>query len=758
MSDGSMDGAAVGQPHDRRAIAFFALAMVVYLITRLYALDRFPIFFHADEAFGPLTASSLLTNGLSDAYQRLLPIYFEPAPNRWMPIGTVYAHLVTVALFGKSIIVTRVTTALVTAAGAAAVALALRDGFRARRWWAGALVLGAMPTWFLHSRTGFEAAMMTAAFAVFLWAYLRYRQGGGRFWSCAAVAAGAATFYAYSNGQSLMAVLGILLLVVDSRFHWSQRRALGPALALGLVLLIPFVRFRLAHPGAEIEHLRAIDSYIVDPAASAGDKALGFARRYAFGLHPRFWFISHDVDNPLQWAEERWPAIRPALMLGGNLDIERHRYRGRGHIALWMLPFFVVGLVAALRRWRSPAHRTVLLAALATPFGAATAGVGVTRVLAFVVPAAVLITLGIEAVIDVAGRWLARERASTRAWASSLAVLAARWRSRAPGVATGLCFVALAGANFELLTTALRTGDRWYDDYGLYGMQWGAAQLFDDMIPSLLAADPDVHVLVTSDWANAADRLPYFFLDFDQTRRVRSRSVSDPLTRLIELSDDEIWIVTDHELDGVRKSGKFAPPEIVRTLNWPDGRPGFHAVRLRYAPGIDKGVRRRAGRAAQARRGRRRPRRPGRGRSPLRVRHGLAGRAVRRRSEHAAARDGGEPAHHRACVPDAPCLDRYRRPLRPHAVHLDGRPLRPGRRRAGDLCADGDRRPGRRRARGPRIRCGAGRGVAAEADDPPGRPRGRGAHPRAGADATLTSPRSAPSPPTSDPRHAPPRP
>lgn len=580
--------AANGRMAGRWPWLLFAASLAVYAATRLVALDRFPIFFHADEAFGPLTASSLLTNRLSDAYQRLLPIYFEPAPNRWMPIGTVYAHLVTVALFGKSVIVTRATTALVTVAGAAAVALALRDGFRARRWWAGALVLGAMPTWFLHSRTGFEAAMMTAAFAVFLWAYLRYRQVGGRFWSCAAVAAGAATFYAYSNGQSLMAVLGILLLVVDSRFHWSQRRALGPALVLGLVLLVPFVRFRLAHPGAEIEHLRAIDSYIVDPAASAGDKALGFARRYAFGLHPRFWFISHDVDNPFQWAEERWPAIRPALMLGGNLDIERHRYRGRGHIALWMLPFFVVGLVAALRRWRSPAHRTVLLAALATPFGAATAGVGVTRVLAFVVPAAVLITLGIEAVIDVAGRWLARERASTGTWASSLAVLAARWRGRAPGIATGLCFVALAGANLELLTTALRTGDRWYDDYGLYGMQWGAAQLFDDMIPSLLAADPDIHVLVTSDWANAADRLPYFFLDFDQTRRVRSRSVSDPLTRLIELSADEIWIVTDHELDGVRQSGKFAPPEIVRTLNWPDGRPGFHAVRLRYAPGIDK--------------------------------------------------------------------------------------------------------------------------------------------------------------------------
>lgn len=582
------DGPSDSQPYDRRARALFALAMGIYAITRLYALDRFPIFFHADEAFGPLTASSLLANGLFDAYHRLLPVYFEPAPNRWMPIGTVYAHLVTVALFGKHIVVARATTALVTAAGAAAVALALRDGFRARRWWAGALVLGAMPTWFLHSRTGFEAAMMTAAFAVFLWSYLRYRQGGGRFWSCAAVAAGAATFYAYSNGQSLMAVLGLMLLLVDGRYHWSRRRAIWPALALGIVLLIPLARFRLAHPGAEIEHLRAIDSYIVDPAASAGDKARGFARRYAFGLHPRFWFISHDVDNPLRWAEDRWPALRPALLLGGTLDIERHRYRGRGHIALWMLPFFAVGLVGALRRWRSPAHRTVLLAVLAVPFGAATANIGVTRVLAFVVPAAVLIALGIEAVIDAAGRWLGRDRSSTRAWATQLAAMAARWRGRAPGVVTGLYFIVLAGANVELLATALRTGDRWYSDYGLYGMQWGAAQLFDDMIPTLLAADPDAKVLVTSDWANAADRLPYFFLADDEIGRVRARSVTDPLTRLIELSDDEIWIVTDHELEGVRTSGKFAPPEIVRTLSWPDGRPGFHAVRLRYAPGIDK--------------------------------------------------------------------------------------------------------------------------------------------------------------------------
>lgn len=572
-----MGRAADGRPAGRWAPWLFAAALAVYAVTRLVALERFPIYFHADEAFGPLTATDLLRNGLHDAYGRLLPVYFEPAPNRWMPIGTVYAHLMSVALFGRSVVVTRATTAVVTLVGAAAVALALRDGFGARRWWAGALVLGALPAWFLHSRTGFEAAMMTALFAVFVWTYLRYRRDGGRAWSCAAVAAGAATFYAYSNGQTVMAVLGALLLVVDARHHWAQRRALVPAVALGIVLLVPFVRFRLAHPGAEVEHLRAVGSYLVDPALSPGAKAVGFARRYAYGLHPRLWFVSHDADHVLAPAEARWPAITAALTLGGPLEITRHRYRGRGHLPLWLLPLVAVGLAAAVRRRHEPAHRAVLLAALAAPVGAATLDIGITRVLAMVVPAAILASLGLERTLDGLERMLAT---------SPRTAGAPRMRRHAPAVVTGVAFAALAGANVELLTHALRTAPRWYDDYGLYGMQWGASQLFTDVVPSLLAADDDVQVLLTSDWANAADRLPYFFLDADALARVRARSVSELLLKEGELSDDLVWIITDHELGRLRESGKFEPPSVLRTLDWPDGRPGFHAVRLRYKPGI----------------------------------------------------------------------------------------------------------------------------------------------------------------------------
>jgi len=64
--------------------------------------------------------------------------------------------------------------------------------------------------------------------------------------------------------------------------------------------------------------------------------------------------------------------------------------------------------------------------------------------------------------------------------------------------------------------------------------------------------------------------------------RIRSRSVSELLLRKADLSGDLVWLVTDHELGTVKDSGKFDPPDVLRTLAWPDGRPGFHAVRLRY--------------------------------------------------------------------------------------------------------------------------------------------------------------------------------
>jgi len=55
----------------------FALGLMLYLLTRLIHLDKFPIYFFTDEAIQTMSAVDLLARGLRDASGRLLPVYFE---------------------------------------------------------------------------------------------------------------------------------------------------------------------------------------------------------------------------------------------------------------------------------------------------------------------------------------------------------------------------------------------------------------------------------------------------------------------------------------------------------------------------------------------------------------------------------------------------------------------------------------------------------------------------------------------------------
>ena len=100
-------------PAPRRGLkaewAIFGLALLVYLGTRLWSIDRFPIYFFADEATHAVYAQDLLDRGFKDAGGAFLPIYFEAAGKRWTPLLSVYIHAVSVALFGKSVLVTRAT-------------------------------------------------------------------------------------------------------------------------------------------------------------------------------------------------------------------------------------------------------------------------------------------------------------------------------------------------------------------------------------------------------------------------------------------------------------------------------------------------------------------------------------------------------------------------------------------------------------------------------------------------------------------------
>jgi hypothetical protein len=524
----------------RPEVALLAGGLLFYALTRLVGLALFPIYFFCDEAIQATLAMALIDNGLRDTQGVLLPPYFLNA-EKWNLSLSVYVHALSVALFGASIAVTRGTSVLVSVLGVAAVALTLRLVFALRSWWVAPLVMAAMPTWFLHSRTAFETVMMAAFYACFLCCYLLYRTHGGARWLLPALVFGGMTFYSYANGQGVMLVSGALLLLLDLRYHLRQGWRVWAIGAGALAALaIPLLRFRVLQPEAYAEQLRYLDSYWLWQIP-LGEKLGRFAATYGLGLSPAYWFLPNTVD------------------------LERHRMLGMGHLGLWLAPLILCGLGVCLWRWRSPAHRAVLVAVLAAPFSAALVGIGITRVLAMVVPAALLAIIGLD---WLAGRFATRLRAQTSATV----------------VAVALALIAVG-----LTRSALVEGPTWFTNYGIDGMQYGARQLFAEAIPAELAANPEATLLVSPTWANNPNVFSDFFLTPAQRERVQFANV-DSFTFSRQPLDParQIFVMPDYELERAEQSGKFLIGPAERIISYPDGRPGFSFVRLEYVANVDE--------------------------------------------------------------------------------------------------------------------------------------------------------------------------
>ncbi len=515
----------------------FVGALLFYLITRLYALDRFPIYFFGDEAVQVNFAQRLIASHFRDAKGALFPMYVEAAGLRWTPLLSMYVHALTLTLFGKSIFIARATSAVVSSLAAVSVALIMRNIFKARYWWVAALLLTVTPAWFLHSRTAFETVMTTAFYSCFLLCYLLYRTRSPRY-IYAAIVFGAATFYSYSNAQLIIAAAAALLFISDFRYHLRQWRTLLPGIVLLAVLAWPLYIFRQSRPDAIAEHLRAIDTYWLH-SIPLQEKISLYLQKYTYGLSPAYWFLPNDHD------------------------LARHRMAGIAHLPTLALPLLVIGVLVCLRNFRSSPHRAVIIAALATPVGAALLDIGIPRVLAFVVPATLLTAIGLE--------WL-------------LSLL----KKRLPQTLLALAlFLVLGWSSFALLRTTLTKGPLWFSDYGLYGMQYGAKQIFEEAIPKYLKSDPATIVDVSSTWANGADTFLSFFYNREELKRVRMAGIEQYLFEKLPLSLNELFVMTASEYQKAASSPKFKTVRVDQVIPYPDGTPGFYLARVAYADNVD---------------------------------------------------------------------------------------------------------------------------------------------------------------------------
>lgn len=516
------------------AVLLISLAFLVYLATRLIALQSYPIYFFTDEAVQTTLAADLVRDHFR-AGGELLPAFFRNAYQ--YNLGTsVYLQVLPYLLFGKSILVTRGTSVLISLIAAVSLGLSMRNIFQSPYPWAAVLFLSITPAWFLHSRTAFETSVATSFYAGFFYTYLLYRTKNPRA-LYAAVVFGALVFYSYSPARMVILVTAVLLFLSDIRYHWQQREIVLRALGLVFLAALPFLRFQIIHPQENLRHLEVLNSYWIQNIPLK-EKLGTYFSQYALGLDPFYWFLEL------------------------NGDMARHVMTGYGHLLRASLPFAVIGLLVAIRRIRQAPYRAVLLSLLAAPAGGALVEIGITRVLIMVIPAAVISGLGLAAVLE----WVRK-----------------RWRFSKNMVALPV-FALMAGFNFWMVRDAVVNGPFWRTDYGLGGMQWGASEIFGK-IQEMAEENPSQLISLSPSWANGTDTIAQFF--FEDALPFRMESIDGYFDRKVPLDHNRVFIMIPEEYERVIQSPKFRNIKVDQILEYPNGQPGFYFVRLEYSAEID---------------------------------------------------------------------------------------------------------------------------------------------------------------------------
>ncbi len=522
-------------PHKwERDTQLFVVVLLLYAVTRLIALEKFPIYFFTDEAAQTVLAEDLVNNDFRDGDGTLLPTYFENNYLYNLSLS-VYVQVIPYMLFGKSVFVTRAVSALISVLAAIAVGLILRNIFRIRFWWVGILALSITPAWFLHSRTAFETVIFVSMYALMFYFYLRYRNGSPANLLLTILFAGLA-FYSYSGGQLIIAGTALLLFVSDFRYHVAHKRTLLLSLLLVLLIALPYVRFQLDYEGETYFHLRMLGTYWLENIPLQ-EKIGTFFKTYLQGLNPIYWYLPQETD------------------------LTRHIMQGYGHIIIATLPFMLIGLIDAVRNRKQSHQRAVLIAMICSPLGVSIVGIGITRILSFVIPAAILTAMGISRLAD----WLS-PRVSYKAF----------------GFAAIAIFV---GVNLFMLYDSTTLGYTWYGDYGLYGAQYGAQQVFD-AVEEHARMNPNDRIFVSPTWSNGTHILQRFFLPEDLN--VHLGNADHFLLEKRDLDENTLLVLTEEEYSDLLNEEKVTDIHIVQILKYPDGSDGFFFIRMCYAANIDE--------------------------------------------------------------------------------------------------------------------------------------------------------------------------
>lgn len=504
------------------------LSVCLYLGTHLPFLERFPVYFFADEAIQTVKARELARNGFLDEFGDRFPLLMRRFDH--FNLGaTVYLHMPGMLLFGHRIWAVRGLTALLSLAGTLWLAGAAKRLFGITHAWTIVLYASAVPLFFLHSRTGFEAPIAVSFYAGFLYYYARYRTD--RPWHILSASFCAALSFYSAPGLWLTVLASYAFFIaVDFRRHRQRLAAFLSGLALTLLLFVPFIRFQLLHHDLMVKELSVYNSYLSKETTQAEKIGQG-AIHYLTALSPRTLFFPDTTHNP------------------------RHTLKNQGYFPLWSWPVVFVGLIFFL--WRHGKKMEGILFAgilLAVPLGSIVNGFSPTRSMQFLIPVAWLFGIAVDTLLTL-----------THKSKKNAAIL--------------FVFFFLAGNTVSLAYDSIRNGPTWFPDYGLYGMQFGAKEVFRDTVPALLTRYSSV--TVNPDFANATDIFIPFFLPPDLRWRVSMANIHDYTLEHLEKNelsgfDSRAFVATPADYERLLQKGYVENIRMIKTIPAPDGTVAFY--------------------------------------------------------------------------------------------------------------------------------------------------------------------------------------
>lgn len=522
----------------RVELLLFCTAIAAYLLTRCIGLKNFPIFFFCDEAYIGVHARYLLENNFHDPLGRFLPLFYEKAPGRWVPQIVLYLSMIGSYFWPTSIVALRAVSVVLGVLAAVVTSLTLRTVMPENRWWwLAAFFLAVSPVVYIHSALAMESGQALSLYSIFLGSYLLYRhERTGFIWL--AVASALVMLYSHLSGSTVIALTAVAFALIDLRYHLSKLPLVLKATAVAVAGCLPFLLWFYTMPDAPGRQLEVLNSGWSSPGGLRQALYDGLSR-WAAALDPSYWYSE------------------------GPQDQIRHIWKGRTLLPLWSAPLLLAGILASLLQIKRAGAPIVLAALIIGTAPVIWVESHIQRVFYLIAPIAYLVSIGAHAI----HRLLLRPTLSV----APVALLVG---------------AALSLQSFQMHRESRQAASSWYTDYGLYGIQWGSSQLFEEVIPRYLKSHPHVTVVPSSSWANGAEIFPDFFLTPAQRSRVASLGFNlfSP-ERPEALTDRYVFVLSPADRAAIAQSNLF---EVTthETVLYPNGQPGFTLASLRYVDNV----------------------------------------------------------------------------------------------------------------------------------------------------------------------------